>query len=292
MLETMESPYKRALDGPSRQLLWELGRLHINDRQNFNARLDKDAQERELTHKTALAAAALEHDRIRKEAEAVREKIELQVQRERAEIERRNLEKRKELERQRQMVIEKELADKKREADRKLAIEAERERVEQLRRDEFAAAQQAKAEQERRKTEEARRLAEQKNAEANRKAAQHEQAHRLAAEAERKAKEADTMALNARSNSRPPAVQSQSIRPASHISQINPHLEAEHQRYLVIHDRLKELRRFLVEESTRNPALKEKMGDARRTIRKCVGQLTEGKSVNRLPVSAKSLASK
>lgn len=48
-----------------------------------------------------------------------------------------------------------------------------------------------------------------------------------------------------------------------------------------IHQRLKELRRSMLEQAKQNPALKQRMGDMRREIRKCVGQLTSGSQANK-----------
>jgi nucleoporin GLE1 len=47
-------------------------------------------------------------------------------------------------------------------------------------------------------------------------------------------------------------------------------------RYEVIHQNLKNLRRLMLEQTQHNRGLKERMGDMRREIRKCVGQLTHG----------------
>jgi nucleoporin GLE1 len=56
-------------------------------------------------------------------------------------------------------------------------------------------------------------------------------------------------------------------------------------RYLEIHKSLKQLRSFVTEHAKQDPGLKKKMGEMRREIRKSVGQLTEGKGANRIPVS-------
>ncbi|KAK4203756.1 putative nucleoporin GLE1 [Triangularia verruculosa] len=47
-------------------------------------------------------------------------------------------------------------------------------------------------------------------------------------------------------------------------------------RYTVIHQNLKGLRKLMIEQAKVNRALKERMGDMRREIRKCMGQLTSG----------------
>ncbi|KAL2025019.1 hypothetical protein VTK56DRAFT_21 [Thermocarpiscus australiensis] len=50
-------------------------------------------------------------------------------------------------------------------------------------------------------------------------------------------------------------------------------------RYAVIHNNLKVLRKSMAEQAKTNPALKQRMGDMRREIRKYVGQLTVGSGV-------------
>lgn len=58
-------------------------------------------------------------------------------------------------------------------------------------------------------------------------------------------------------------------------------------RYEEIHQNLKSLRRSLLEQAKHNRALKERMGDMRREIRKTVGQLTHGVAAgNRQQVKA------
>lgn len=52
--------------------------------------------------------------------------------------------------------------------------------------------------------------------------------------------------------------------------------QAPPDRYEIIHRNLKDLRRSVLDEAKTNPALKSRMGDMRREIRKCVGQLTHG----------------
>ncbi|KAB5531301.1 GLE1-like protein-domain-containing protein [Coniochaeta sp. 2T2.1] len=47
-------------------------------------------------------------------------------------------------------------------------------------------------------------------------------------------------------------------------------------RYEVIHKNLKDLRRLMMDQAKQNPALKNRMGDMRREIRKIIGQLTNG----------------
>jgi len=55
-------------------------------------------------------------------------------------------------------------------------------------------------------------------------------------------------------------------------------------RYAIIHKNLKDLRRSLAEQSRTNKGVKGRMGDMRREIRKCLGQLTNGAGANRVQV--------
>lgn len=61
-----------------------------------------------------------------------------------------------------------------------------------------------------------------------------------------------------------------------------PSTPAAPDRYTVIHQNLKILRKFMIDQAKANKALKGRMGDMRREIRKCVGQLTGGVGANRI----------
>ncbi|KAL9118343.1 MAG: hypothetical protein Q9187_005112 [Circinaria calcarea] len=277
MTEVMESPHKQALDEPSRQLLWELGRLNLTDREAFYARLDQKNHDREATHKAALAAAALEHDRIRRSAEVEREKLELQVQQERA---RREEEDRKALERQRREKAEWELAEKRKEIERIQAAEAKEKKAAEARQAAAAAA-----------AEKDRVAKEKRDAESAKKVAEKQEADKRAADAEKRTKDAAAAVLKAKPPSKPVVTQLQTVqatpRPVQATPQPvqgNPAREAEHRRYLEIHKRLKGLRSFLADQVKHNALLKKRMGDMRRSIRKCVGQLTEGRGANKAPL--------
>ncbi|MCJ1387110.1 hypothetical protein MMC17_010239 [Xylographa soralifera] len=276
----MESPYKKAPDSPSRQLLWELGRLHIGDREAFQAKLEKESNERESAHREALAAAAKEHERIRRSAEREREKLELQIKAERArreEDERRELH--KEQQRQREEKLEKELAQRRRDIERVQAEEAAIRKAAKLEQTQAAEAEQRRLEKEKEDSEAAERTA------------QKEAADQKLREQESKAKAAAAASLQARLKPQPtavappgplavPAPVAQRVTPSSHGEPIR---QAEHDRYLEIHKSLKEFRKFMADQGKRNPALKTQMGDMRRVIKKCVGQLTSGKESNRQP---------
>ena len=277
MLDVMESPYKNAPESPSRQLLWELSRLQITSQEAFYARLDRENGEREAAHRYALSAAAAEHDRIRRGAEIECEKLQLQIQaeRERREREERQaLEKeRLALERQRREKAEREVEERRREIEKAQMTEAAEKRAAEARK----AADAAK--------EEARLAKEKRDAEATSKAVEKAEMDRLTADKEREAKEKAEEALKKRTEptSSPDLVQIS--QPLSRSSPPYPEREAEYQRYLEIHRKLKELRKFLTDQAKQDTSLRTQVGDMRRSIRKCVGQLTEGKNTNRAPVN-------
>lgn len=68
---------------------------------------------------------------------------------------------------------------------------------------------------------------------------------------------------------------------ASAPSYTLPHIE----RYAEIHQTLKKLRKMIVDEGKQNPAFKKKTGEMRRAIRVSMGQLTGEKGSNKQPVS-------
>lgn len=258
------SPYKNARDSPSRQLLYELQYLTISSQREFCARLDREEKEKEILHENLLRAAAAEHDRVRKEAELEGEKYLLQLE---AELKLQEKERLREAERLRQEKAEKEIADKKREIERVKAEEAETKKKEEARKAEAAAAEQRKA-KEKQDADDARKLQEIQDAENKKKQAA------IAAEKQRLAQVSERQILDP-SNLK--------VTPSSTVSQ-NPEVEADHARYLAIHRNLKELRKFMMAEARKNLRFKQRMGDMRRGIKASVGQLTEGKGANKIPV--------
>ena len=270
MADMIKSPYKRASDSPSRQLLWELGRLQVTDQEAFYARLEKDNQEREATHRAALAAAVAEHDRVRRSAEIEREKLELRIEKERK---RRENEQQRELDRQRQEKVEQEIAEKRRAFEAAKAAEAKEKEIAEARKIEAALAEKARLQKERQDAENAKKLADKL------------EARRDAEEAARKEQQAIIVTEKPSNEQRPESAPSQ---PAVHGTWPTQRSQKddEHRKYLDIHKRLKDLRRFVATQTSgsANANLKKKVGDMRRSIRKCVGQLTEGKGANRAPV--------
>ena len=270
-MEVMDSSYKHATDSPSKQLLYELGQLRIIAQEEFYAQLDRENHEKEVVHRAILAAAAAEHDRVRQNAEVEREKLELRIE---AERKRREDEDRKELDRKRQEKSQREIEERKREVERAKTAELEVQRADQARKAEADAAEKKRRDKERQDAEVARRLAEKQEVEAKAKEAA------IAAQKAHQIQQAEAQEPSAKPtpvNASPIAVQTTSR---------NPGRESEHQRYREIHHRLKDLRKFMAASAKQNPTLKKRMGDMRREIKKCVGQLTEGKGANRTPVSS------
>ncbi|KAL8825082.1 MAG: hypothetical protein Q9170_007935, partial [Blastenia crenularia] len=258
-----ESPWKAARDSPSRQLLWELSRLAITTQEDIYERLDRESQEREAAHRSALAQAIAKHEKVRKDAEAERDRLEKQMQQDK---ERRDAEARQEEERQRQATIEREKVEKRR------AVE----QAEAAARAERAATEERNAEITRKKNEKELQDAEVAKA----KKAQQEAEAKKKADDERRLK-VDTSAAH-KSHSDTPAVRQPVAVTSRNQSQLQQR-EAEHRRYLKIHKDLKELRNFMVQQAKQQPKLKSRMGDMRRDIKKSVGQIIEGKGQNVKP---------
>lgn len=290
----MSSPWKSAQDSPSRQLLRELSQLAISSQEGFQAYLDRENDERETLHSRALAAAAAKHQRVLRNVELERQKLELQIQ---AERDYREEQTRKELEHQRREQVEREEARKRRETEQAKAVEDEQLRLAQAKKSAEEAAQikakEQKQEKERKNAEIAKRLQEAKKAE-ERKAEQiriTEARARDQATAPRTSQDTKTTPSNIAKTTQnllahdapksTPSLDSAAIRDAS--------LEAEHQAYLAIHQRLKKLRKFMVTEGAKRSELKQLMGDLRREIKKSVGQLRKpsadpSKKTNTKPV--------
>ncbi len=282
----MTSPYKTPIDNPSRQLLYELSRLGIASQQNFYARLDRENREREAHHRDALAAAAAEHNRIRQGAENERERLELQLQ---AERRRREAEETRELEKERQENADRdaeaasELAKKRQEKVDRDAAERRREteRDELVRRkvvEEQKVTEAKRVENERQEAELQNRLKALQDSQAQKEPAKkaEKNAQGAAASAQRQQQFASNQPFSEPSTA--------PLQTASHAHQ-DPKTEAKHQRYVEIHRNLKSLRKVIVDGAQKNASFKQQIGDMRREIKKCVGQLIAGKGANKAPVS-------
>ena len=274
----MGTPYKRAPDSPSRQLLYELNQLAISSQEGFYAQLDRENEEREDLHKQALATAARRHERVRQNAEVEKQRLEAEQE---AGRKRDEDEQRRALEKQRQ---ENQLAEQRREAERARAEESHQKELAEIQRSKDEAEESRKAEKERQDGEIRRRV--QEKHDADRK--QQDDAKT----AEAKAKENAVAAMKARQqpapDNTPPKPQPASQPTPQHrltYPARNPAWESEHARYLQIHRQLKELRKFMTNAAKARPELKAALGNMRRDIKKSVGQLTLQKGANKKPLS-------
>ncbi|TPR02000.1 EF-1 guanine nucleotide exchange domain family protein [Aspergillus niger] len=147
-----------------------------------------------------------------------------------------------------QRAVEEELRRREEEA-RKEAERIEREKAEKLRREqEEAARQRERLEEENRKRQEETQKAEQEASQRQAEAAQKAQAER------------------------------QRQVGGAGLTEEEIKVQA---RYVELHQHLKKFRQYLKNEGKTNAIVKQNMGDMRRTIKKCVGQLREGKGANK-----------
>lgn len=251
----------RLLDSPSKQLLLELARdleqirLHHEElkkvdeyhRRSFHERQDEIDRECQAVYYAAIDAATAMYDQHRLEAEEVLQNHLREVEEERR---------------------RKQEEEERRAREELLARQAEEER----RREAERRAQEEEARRRREEEEKARRLAEEERARRERERLEEEKRQRQAAEeaARKKAEEKHA-----------PIRDKLKQLGAAHRT---PEEIDEHGRYLQLHYDLKMLRKNLTEQGKQNPELKQTMGDLRRTIVKCIGQLREGKGANKKQV--------
>lgn len=245
------------LDSPSRQLINDLARdlqqirLHHEDlkkvheyrQQSCSDHHDELDRKHRAVYYAAIDEAYASYDDHRREAERVLQEHLRQVEEERRRREEEERKRREELERL--------------ERERREREEAERKRQEEERR---LAEQRAREEEKRRKeaeeAERARIAAEQEKARKERERALEAERQR---QAQQKAEEEEKARLESLGAGR---------RSAEDVE--------EHNRYLELHKTLKKLRKYIQDEGKKNAELKEQVGNYRRTIVKCVGQLREG----------------
>jgi len=267
-----DSPSWSVTDSPSARLLRDFGIQTLEYSRDLHTRLDQRALEVERSHTEALAAAALEHERVRRAAERTQQRVEIELVKERQQ---REEEESQELLRERQENVEREIARKRRDLEEVRQLEERRRAV-----DEYA--RQALAEQER------RRLLRQREAEdAKRQMAEREERQlkeeALKVQVSEKAVTAATTTPTTMDQQAPQQA-AQAIQPASVLVSSMAERKASHELYVKLHQRLKEVRRFVIEQVKQDPRLKGRIGDMRREIKKSVGQLTGEKGANRTQV--------
>jgi nucleoporin GLE1 len=303
------------MDSPSR-LIEEFSKVYIDDEKAFRKKLDEQADEQERLHRQALEQSLREHEQVRQSAEIAREKLQLEIQRmkaQRAEDERIALEK----ERQRSAedeaaAMQRELeAVKRREEALQQAAQKQREVEEAQRRIDAQKKQveedKAKREAERTQREEADRKSREEAAAKERAAA--EEAARKAAQpappVAQPQQQTPKPALAPQTNGTPAnsttaAPQSQvptaSVSGKTYNGVLAPtgvltpmqEREAEHKRYMDLHKQLKVMRSETLEQA-KQIGLKAQLGDMRRDIKKVMGQLNKvDKTANKPHVSSQS----
>lgn len=287
----LQSPYRlprrsrapwNAQDSPSRQLLTdlenELQRLqnHLADVHKVHL-LDRIAQQNGFDERDAEVAkqqlaglnrAYRQQEAIRRDAEAELEAWRRKVAEEEAQRKR----------------IEEERRRREEEEARRQAEKQKREREEAERRvaEERAEAEAARLEAEKKAREEAEQKAkreaeQQAKAEAEEKARQEREAsaqREVAAKAKAKAESERQAAAKQKAE----AVQTS-------LSPSDPQKEAIHQRYIQIHQNLKNFRKPFWDQCKKDPNLKKQVGDIRRKIQKAVAQLVDLKGNSKaLPI--------
>lgn len=260
----MDTPYKRAADSPSRQLLWELNQLAVSSQEGFSAHLDRENDEREDLHKQALEAAAQRHDLVRQNAEIEKERLEAAslAQRRREENERRRL-----LEEEHQA---NELAEQRHKFERVRLAKEHAIMMAQMKKCQEDAERQHKAEKERQNDESNRVL--QANADFDKRQQEEGKVEESLLAMTKPQMEKDAFSDCSLQQGRNLTVRkAEAISPSSKVA-----WQAEHARYVQIHQKLKELRKYITTKAKEQSELKVEVGNMRRTIKKSVGQLTGG----------------
>lgn len=252
---------KEPYDSPSRQIQVEFNLMLSRSDRDFNERLDQAAAERAKMHHEQLTKAAHEHQRVQEGAKLEIQRILLEQEHER---QRREEAQRREIER-----LNHERA--------RQEAEAQRQRLEAKRREEEAARQAAENQKQIQETE--ARLKAQKEQE---EAARRQKIEK--ADADKKAMEVAAAAEKTRAQQAPQAIQlfstptistSAAATHAAVASTAGPGIEELHAQYLELHMRMKKFRiDFFEKHRQRGDPLKEPVGDARRNVRKRLGQIT------------------
>ena len=287
--DSRASPQRAAADSPARQLFQELQLLHIDLDRKLQSDLDARVADEKRRHDELIAKSHAYHERIRQSAERQCELSALEAERERKQKEAEEL---AALEKARQVRVAREEEERRKERER-LKKELE---------------DRTKRETEERELQESRtRVEEQKN----REAAETEERKRKALEDARQKAKDSAEAARIKQNAEKPATAPEPAPTAQPVAAVpttkpavngavvpqqgtatksvpgsqNTEREQLHKRYLELHKSLKQMRTYVVAESKKIPELKSRIGDWRREITKCMGQLTTDKTKNRSPVS-------
>lgn len=269
-----DSPSWNSTESPSARLLREIGLQTIEYHRDLHNRLDQRALETEKAHIEALAAASAEHERVRRAAERAQQWVELELVKERQKQEE---EESQELLRERHETVEREIARKRREIDEVRHIEERRKIAEEATRQAEAAEARRRVDEEKSRREAAERAEQQKYAEAAK-------AREQAAAPPQAAPPvvSQPQPLTAQTSQPQQAVSPQAtVNIASGLITTMAARKISHEKYVRLHQQLKEMRRYITTQIKQDAKMKARVGDMRRDIKKSVGQLTGEKGANR-----------
>jgi nucleoporin GLE1 len=270
------SSYPSQLDSPSKQLIadltnqleqlrvhnLELKRVKAYERRSFYENLDKIESDLEAQHNDALDKVAALHEKVLEEAQETLRAHQRAVEEERRQKEEQARKEQERRELARIEALKREQEELKREIERQTQIKAAEEARREAERKKQLEQEEKKRKEQERLTEEARKRQEEA------KKAEEQEAARLKAETEQKQQAVRQKQLGA--------------------GRLSEQELKVHQRYVELHQHLKKFRQYLRDQSKSNPIVKQHMGEMRRSIKKCVGQLREGKGVNKVQVSSVS----
>ena len=249
-------------DSPSREHLEELIAQHEYYNKELYERLERAESKRRKTYADALKAASVEHERVRNSARIAQERVLQEIERKRQLQEHAQA---RELAQEEQARLQREIIEQRKRAD-------EERRLAELK--EKAASEKRQHQQE----QEARRLDTERK-EKERQAAEQQKTEQDAqrAEEERRAKQ-QVEVKPAQPIITPSTAEASQ---ASLFTSTLAEREAEHKRYLHLHQWLKQMRQDVVTRAKKDPQAKSKVGDWRREIKKSIGQLTSDKTTVR-----------
>ncbi|KAK5013741.1 hypothetical protein LTR16_002580 [Cryomyces antarcticus] len=295
------SPRRDPIDSPSRRSLEDaFSRILVVSDRNFKEKLDQGEAAQKEAHLQALAQAAAEHHKVRQGAERAAERYQLELEKERK---RREDEEKRDLDRIRQEKADLEISQRRRQIEEIKKAEAEQRRLANETKQLADAEAQLRAQKQRDEAEAAKRKEkEESDRKAREDAAAVEQSKTLqkphhSPEPKLVAQQPHTsqspFAQASTSNGMPSTPQAQGPRQPSSAAQPPSPLvssmterEATHQRYLHLHQRLKEVRKYVLAEIKKDPNTKESVSWMRRDIRSNMGKLTGAKGANTIPLRA------
>lgn len=237
----------------------ELKRVKAYERKSFYETLDRVEHEREIQHNAALdRVAALQGQRREEAEETLRDHLRAEEEERRRKEEEARWEKER-LEREKVEKLRREQEEvARKEAERKAQEEAKKKAAEEAEKA-YKAAQEEKERKEREQQEEEKRKREAEAKRAEQDAAQRKDEARRQEQAERQKRMG-----GGRQTEEETKIQL---------------------RYVELHQHLKKFRQYLKEQGKAIPVVKQCMGDMRRSLKKSVGQLREGKGANKVQVS-------